>query len=227
MANQMAAGLQQMAAQQQSQIRLPPRPDADLAITDPEQYQNQLTAHIQAQTAATINQAAMPIVQQQASIVRKQAAMDPANKEVFDRWGHEIDNYVAQIPYHQRTDALYARAAKMVKADHIDELAQSRANSLMANNPGTASSSGRDNYRVSDNAGEEEGVWKTLSKSDLGRRMLRDYGKAKIQANAEAMGNTLQEYADMVAGNTTTFDPNRPGEWSNDLFDEGKRRGKR
>jgi hypothetical protein len=50
----------------------------------------------------------------------------------FDRWGPEIDQMVAPVPAEQRTAELYAQAVRLVRANHIDELASERANERLA-----------------------------------------------------------------------------------------------
>jgi len=50
----------------------------------------------------------------------------------FRRWGPEIDALVAGAAPQQRTPALYEQAVKLVKSNHIDEIAAERAQAKLA-----------------------------------------------------------------------------------------------
>lgn len=220
MANQMAQALTQQQQQAQAAAAAPKRPESSLAITDPDQYQRDLIAYNQAVTQATIAQAAAPIVQQNAATVREIAAMKDGNKEAFKKWGQEIDNYVASIPLHERTPALYDRAVQLVRSNHIEELATERAQALMAANPGTASPSGGDNFTVESINDGDDDVWKKIASTEIGRRQIKALGKARIREFANEHDGGLEAYAEKIAKNNSVFDPHKPGEWTHDIFNE-------
>lgn len=60
------------------------------------------------------------------SIVRNQYAAD------FAKYGAEIDTLLAQVPINLRTIDNVARVVKMVRSDHVDEIAAERAQQLAA-----------------------------------------------------------------------------------------------
>lgn len=59
-------------------------------------------------------------------IVRQQYSAD------FTRFGVEIDQLIAQVPQHLRTLDNLTRVVKMVRSDHVDEIAAERAQQLAA-----------------------------------------------------------------------------------------------
>jgi hypothetical protein len=70
------------------------------------------------------------IAAQLAGTGRQVASMQYADE--FKRWGPEIDQLVVNVPPQQRTGELYAQAVRLVKANHIDELATERMTAKLA-----------------------------------------------------------------------------------------------
>lgn len=68
--------------------------------------------------------------QQLASAARTLA--QTTNPDEFKRWGPEIDQMVATVPAEQRTADLYTQAVRIVKANHLDEIANERAERRLA-----------------------------------------------------------------------------------------------
>lgn len=71
---------------------------------------------------------------------RKIAEMDPSSANVMKRWGEEVDAEVAAMPAAQRAkDAdIYAKAVKIVKANHLDELIEEKVAEAAKKNSQTA-----------------------------------------------------------------------------------------
>lgn len=69
-------------------------------------------------------------------ILRQQFAND------FAKYGREIDALVAQVPTHLRTLDNLTRVVKMVRSDHVDEIAHERAQQLVSTMDPTLRSTG-------------------------------------------------------------------------------------
>ncbi len=84
-----------------------------------------------------LSQAAQPIGQQMQSLYEMQAGTNLSmardkHADVFKRWGHEVNAKLATVPYHLRTLDNLETIVKMVKADHVEDLAAERARELVA-----------------------------------------------------------------------------------------------
>jgi hypothetical protein len=69
-------------------------------------------------------------------IVRQMHAQD------FARYGREIENKIAQVPAHLRTLDNLQMVVKMVRSDHVDEIAHERAQQLVSTMDPTLRSNG-------------------------------------------------------------------------------------
>ncbi|KKK74299.1 hypothetical protein LCGC14_2885150, partial [marine sediment metagenome] len=102
-------------------------PDPDLQYSDPAAYQHQQDAHQTAliqQQVQTIGQAALgPLYQNQAMVNRRMVEQDSEYREVFSKFGHEIDAQVASVPFEQRTIDAYQWVANQVRGVHWKEFA--------------------------------------------------------------------------------------------------------
>lgn len=187
--------------------------DPDLMLTDPKAWQQQFTQQLQQMQQNQMSQAAAPLLQQQAESAKFMSSSDPKHKPIYEKWGNEVDRVVGQaiqagaMPSKQ----LYDQAAKMVAADHLDELAQERAKSLAASNPdlargGTAGSSAA--------AGEKDEVWSKIESSPIGKQLMSTIGKEGIRRNCQNSGTNLEDYAKMVASNRASIDPLNKSRWN-------------
>ena len=182
--------------------------DPDLILTNPEEYQRQMINTINAQQNANLAQAAQPIINAQADTARFMSQHDKSHEETWDRWSHDIDMQVANIPANLRTKALYDQAAKIVKAEHIDEIVDERAQALASAGSGLDTGStflGDQGEYQSHNSDE----WEKFDQSSVGRHLMSTLGKRKIVEMCEAHNMTVSEYADMVAANKADIDPHR------------------
>ncbi len=182
--------------------------DPDLILTNPEEYQRQMIATINAQQSQNLAAAAGPIIQAQADTARFMSQHDKSHEDTWDRWSHDIDMQVANIPANLRTKALYDQAAKIVKAEHIDEIVDERAQALASAGSGLDTGStfvGEQGDYQSQSSDE----WDKFDKSSVGRHLMSTLGKRKIAEMCEAHNMTISEYADMVAANKAELDPHR------------------
>ena len=191
-------------------------PDPNLAITDPHGYQEQLMRAIRMQQQADLVSAAAPVFQQTADQARLLSTMDTKWSPMWDKYGSEIDGEVQHIAPQQRTKQLYDRAAELIYARHSDEIiedrAKVRAQEMLESGVGTASPT----QHGLDMPHTDSDQWSKFERSELGRRLIDRVGKRKVLEFCEDENMTLESYADMVAGNRASFDPDNPGSWQNE-----------
>jgi hypothetical protein len=107
-------------------------PDPQLMYSDPAAYQNQLLNYQQQVMQQTMQQAAAPLFQGVAENAKWASQQDAKHRDVWSRYGHEIEAQMATIPAHLRTKQMWDTAAKLVKSEHLDELVHERAQTLAA-----------------------------------------------------------------------------------------------
>ena len=182
--------------------------DPDLILTNPEEYQRQMINTINAQQNANLAQAAQPIINAQADTARFMSQHDKSHEDTWDRWSHNIDMQVANIPANLRTKALYDQAAKIVKAEHIDEIVDERAQALASAGSGL-DTGGTFLEGSGDYQNQNTDEWGKFDQSSVGRHLMSTLGKRKIMEMCEAHNMTISEYADMVAANKAEVDQHR------------------
>jgi len=209
--------LQAQANQPQQLAAQPKEVDADLMLSDPAAWQAQFAAKLQAQTAAQMNQAAAPIVQNNVESVRFMSQMDPNHKDTWSRWGNEVEAKVMSIPAHLRTKGLYDEAANMVRGSHVAELAKEEAQKLVAS--GSFGVEGSGGGTVAEPAADAE-VWSSLDNSALGQlaKQLGPQYKTKIRDAVKSMPDeSLETYVAKLADSKAIMDPLKPGTWRTEL----------
>lgn len=183
-------------------------PDPDLALTDPQAYQAQLTGYLNATQLATLSQAAAPVYAQLSTMAKEMSRNDASNKAIWDKWGSEVEQMVAGVPAHMRTKELYDQAVIMVKGRHVDELATEKAATLAAAGTGLARST------ADGGADAESGdadVWSKIEATAMGAAALRVAGKKGILAAIRSGAyKDLDDYAAKVAKSTAKVDPSNP-----------------
>lgn len=184
---------------QPTQVTLP---DADMALTDPRGYQEQLANYLNAQTDARVAAYAAPIMQNQAATALSLAKNDPKNAPIWQKYGAEIEAQVANIPLHLRTRELYDAAVTQVKGVHFDELATEKMAALAAANPGLARS---DSGGAGDSGDGGSDLWDKIAASPLGKTTMDTLGKRGILNNVGPgkAYKSLEAYADAVSKTKT------------------------
>lgn len=131
---------QQMYGLLQQQLQ-PPRPAtppvqiADDDFTTGAQVRGYLD-----QRAQQFQQALGTTASQTASVIR--GFVETQDPEPFKRWGREIDALLQNVPKEQWTLDAVRQAVRIVKADHVDELAAEKAERLAAERIPTMRSNG-------------------------------------------------------------------------------------
>jgi hypothetical protein len=147
-ARQMRAALAQQQYQQtpsqpapqgalsyQQPLTAPPLPDAyadeNQRASWAQNYANYVQTQADQRMQQTLQSYAQPLLQSNAQLARHASATDPKYADVWNRWSHEIDIQMQNVPAEMRTKQTYDLVAKHVRSEHVDELAQERAQKLM------------------------------------------------------------------------------------------------
>lgn len=183
-------------------------PDPDLALTNPAEYQQQLTSYLNATQMASLAQAAGPVYGQLSAMAREMSRNDPTNKDVWSKWGGEVEQMVGSVPAHLRTKELYDQAVVMVKGRHVDEIAAERAATLATAGTGLARSNGGD---AADAESGDDDVWTKIEASPIGKAAMNVAGKKGILAAIRSGAyKDLADYADKVTKSKAKVDPANP-----------------
>jgi hypothetical protein len=187
-------------------------------LTDPAAWQAQFAARIQADNVARMNAAAAPLVQNNVETTRFMSQMDPKYKDVWAKWGMEIEREVMSIPAHMRTKALYDKAAQIVKSNHLNELIKAGAQQLVSSGAFGVEGSGGS---AAPEAQADAEVWSKLDDSAMGQAAKSALGtnyKSKIRKAVDNMeGETIESYVKKLAGSKAKMDPLAPGTWRTEL----------
>ena len=110
-----------------------PTVDSNLIYSDPNEYHRQMERRTEALVEKRLANAERLVMTPMASMARTQAQANPKRKDVWERYAPEIEAIVARLP-----DAAKARpdiwdeAARMVAGEHLDDIAQARAEAIIA-----------------------------------------------------------------------------------------------
>ena len=222
----------QLANQQQQQMNIPVQqqpvaqaagglPDPDLMLTDPQAYQTQLVNTLTSYQQASLQQQAQPVIAAQAETALFMSKNDKSLAEVWDAYGPEIEMQVANIPINLRNKLLYDQAARLVKGNHADEIAEKRAQkryeAMLSANPGIESASGHADYGT---VAREDGTspWDSFERSATGSQLLARMSKGAILQMLKDQNETLEGYAKKLdSNNDAKIDPDR-GSITNDAL---------
>lgn len=143
----MAASIQLEAQNQQlygvlQQMQQPQRPAAPQApsLADDDFATGAQVRGYLDQRATQFTQSLGNTAAQAASLAR--GLVEQQDPEPFKRWGREIDTLLQNVPKEQVTLDAVRQAVRIVKADHVDELAAERAERLAAERIPTTRSNG-------------------------------------------------------------------------------------
>jgi hypothetical protein len=125
------------APQSQPQPRVP---EIDLAVQNPEEYNKQLAAYLEARAQvnneavlAQVQQLAAPLMRNNAMMARNTVAGNPEYQDIFSRYGPEVDLLLQQqgVPLHNRTIEAFEMAAQIIRGRHFKELAKAEAQKIV------------------------------------------------------------------------------------------------
>ena len=188
--------------------------DPERALTDPKGYQADFVKFMQNMQQQQIAQIAAPVLAQQKESARWMAQSDKQNTHVFDKWGSEVDKLVEDavrvgaVP----SKALYDQAAKMVKANHLDELVAEKMSTMQVPETQRVTPTS-----VTGDEAQDATLWEQVEKTSHGKALLGAVGKAGIMRHAEKQGISLKGYLESITKTRTMHDPLKPGTWSSQL----------
>lgn len=205
-----------------------PEPDLDYDelsdewLTDPGKASQRLSQNIESKLQNYINQVSQPLLQSNEAMARQVASQDPKTREVFDKYGSEVQSYVRNMnPVHRTNPELWKKAAQMVRADHFDEFVNEKAQELAAglqSQTETGSGSGAGSSR---SPSMKEDLREKLESSAHGQKLLQRYGspeglRTHVNQIKDKLGvKNFEEYVNMVSDTNTIHDPGSPDKWKN------------
>lgn len=193
-----------------------PKPlDPDKMLTDPSGYQSDLLGNVAGAMQTVMGQNTAATFEALSSSAKHLSRSDAKNAPLWDKYGAEIEalaNNPAIDPRIRGSKEFWDKAATVVKAEHLDDIVNERAQQMVAEmGPNVETGSG--SYGATD-ATETTAIEK-MRTSEWGKRLLDRYGERGVIRTAEKMGVSLDKYADMVVGTNVIVNPNNPSEWWN------------
>jgi len=186
--------------------------DPDLWLTDAQKAEARLTQRLQQQWAQQAQAVAQPIYQGQASLAKSGSQNDPRYADIWKKYGTEIDRLMAKVPVQNTINKeVWDQAAKLIKSEHADEIISERAQQMLANLPVTETGQ----RTVASLPEAQSNALQKIRESDYGKNHLDYLSDAQLLEQAKKMGNSIDEYADMVASTHVISHPKKPGEWVN------------
>jgi len=205
---------QQQVSQYLAQMQQPAasQSDPDLWLTDAQKAESNLEARLQRQWNQQAAAVAQPIYQGQASLAKSGSQNDPRYKDVWTKYGREVESLMANVPASNAINKeVWDQAAKLIRSNHIDEIAAEKAQNYMKNMANTETG-----QRTSASLPQAQvSAIQKIRESDYGKSHLDYLSDAALIKQAGKMGNTINEYADMVASTHVISHPKKPGEWVN------------
>lgn len=106
--------------------------DPNLLYSDPAAFTQRLRDSIRREMRSEMQQAAGSLTTPLASMAKHQAMQNPKRKLTWEKYGPEIETIVARLPEHARArPEIWDEAARMVAGEHVDELAQAKAEEII------------------------------------------------------------------------------------------------
>jgi hypothetical protein len=196
----------------------PPQPkqlDPDKILTNPNEWQQDMLGNVAGAMQSVLGQDRAATFDALSTSARHLSRSDPKVSPVWDKYGAEIEALGASgaiDPRLRGSKEFWDKAAKVVQAEHLDDIVAERAQALAAEMRTTAET-GAGSYGASDPA--ESSAMDKLRESPYGKKLLEKYGERGIMRNVEKLGVTLAKYADMVVDTNIVVNPSNPSEWHN------------
>jgi hypothetical protein len=197
----------------------PAMPSADLAYTDPAAYNAQLEAYWSAREARLkadltnqFQSVMQPINQTMGSMARQQIANDPIYKEVFDKWGHEVDQEFAKngVGPNQRTPDAYRLVGDIIRGRHVQDLARAEADRILASGghaPTVRAGTGGAMVPAAPPGDAFDAAWDA---NEIGLiKMAKQHGVSKddLRKSISMQGHSVDDWVKMVSGGNVFVSP--------------------
>lgn len=208
------AAAAQQQAQRAVQMATNSKEISDTWFNDPEKAQQMLSAQIQQNIGNQVGGALAPLFAGQAATARDAASR--GKEGLWQKYGREIDAIVANVPLAAKANPeLWRQAARLVEANHLDEIVHERATSIAAAAGGmveTGSTSGSPATGKSASP-----VIEKMKESAYGQSLIAKHGEAgmmqKLRDLERADGTSPMKFAEMVARTNVQRDDTAPGAW--------------
>ena len=201
---------QQATYQPHPQVAQVGPPSLDLAYSDQEEYNRQLVAWQQASTQQQVQQAGQqvlrPVYQNMAVMARNEVARNSEYKAVFQKYGHEVDQEMSNVPFEQRNVQAYEWLAQKVLGKHAKELLGEEIRNEIR------SSGGPDTASASQVVGTEPATYNSAldefwASDDAYVRNARAEGlsKEQIRENIGLMGLDEESYIKAIKSGNVVY----------------------
>ena len=190
--------------------------DPDKILTDPTGYQTDLLGNIAGAMQTVLGQDRASTFEALAVSAKHLSRGDPKAAPVWDKYGAEIEALGSSQSIDPRlrgSKEFWDKAAKVVQAEHLDDIVAERAQALASEMRSSGVETGAGSYGASDPTAST--AFDKIRESPYGKTLLAKYGERGILRNVEKLGVTLDKYAAMIADTNVVANPNNPSEWHN------------
>jgi hypothetical protein len=189
-------------------------PDPELALRDTDAYNRQMSAYMDQRDnrlLGKIQELAAPMAQTTGMLARQQLASDPEYKDIFDKYGHEIDSemHTNHIPPEARTPQAYRVLADMIRGRHYKELAREEAERLLqVTGPGTVRVGSSPGTPLSAVGGDIlDQAWDSDDVQYFKSVRAAGTTKPEVREAARRQGYTIDEFVKLVSGDAFVIAP--------------------
>lgn len=189
-------------------------PDPELALRDTDAYNRQMTAYMDQRDQrllGKIQELAAPMAQTTGMLARQQLATDAEYKDVFEKYGHEIDSemHTNHIPPEARTPQAYRVMADMIRGRHYKEMARDEAERLMQiTGPGTVRVGASPGTPISSVGGDIlDQAWDSDDITYFKSVRAAGTTKTDVREAARKQGYTIDEFVKLVSGDAFIVAP--------------------
>jgi len=174
-------------------------PDGSLVYDDVNAFTSGIKDYVDNQLSATLTGAAQPLI----GLARDAAMRDEERRDVWRRYGPEIDAVMAPLPAQQRADVnMWKQAAELVAGRHFKELARAEAERLMqTGETGMLPTGGA----PSTPSKPSDPIEALFAERHPAIQSFLDEGISadKVRKHAAAMGHSPDAYAEMLRNKRT------------------------
>ncbi len=190
--------------------------DPNKILSDPEGWQRDLVGNLAGAMQQVQNTNTAATFDALSVSAKHLSRSDPKVSPVWDKYGTEIETLASSgaiDPRLRGSKDFWDKAAKVVQAEHLDEIVAERAQTLATEMRSSGVESGAGSYGASDP--DQTTAMEKLRASAWGKKLLDSYGERGVLRNVEKLGVTLDKYAEMAAGTNVIINPHNPSEWWN------------
>lgn len=171
--------------------------NVDDLYANPENFTRSILSEAERRASQAVQSASGPILQPLSRVARSEAAQ--AKREIFDRYGAEIDSMMASIPLQQKVSAdAWLTAADVVAGRHWKELAEAQMERTLASRRDPGSMPTQSNPTSGSPARNAIDKLFKDKHPAVQRYVDNEVDAATLVAHAKRMGKTPEEYAESL-----------------------------